>query len=215
MKRTLSILFTLAVALFALAPALHASSGKSYTIRGSYFAPEGAKAGFTIGGGVGMMIDENVEIGIGTDIYYKNYRKTTRVATVISPGGVVTDTDAVLLEYNTFILPVMLELMIKFPVFPRGSVFGHAGLGYEFLFNKVDNFAAGISDRDFYSGFTWQLGGGFMIKLGNSSSLFVEGFYDWGRPKRNLKDPILNMPVYESVNLSGFGARVGLSLGPL
>ena len=53
-----------------------------------------------------------------------------------------------------------------------------------------------------------------MVRLGAESSLFVEGYYDHGRPKRALKGASKDLPVFQEVDLSGFGARVGLSLGP-
>ncbi len=200
-------------ALLVSAQAL-AASGKSFTIRGSYFAPEGADAGFSLGGSIGTQFDEVVELGVGTDVFWRNYRKTSVVAQTIS-GGIVTSTTTTLVEYNTVIVPIMLELMIKFPIIPKFSVFGHGGLGYEFLFNKERNYLSGVSDNRFYSGFTWLVGTGVMFKLGDDSAIFAEGFYDHGKPKHNLKNPILNLPAFEEVDLSGFGGRIGISLGPL
>jgi hypothetical protein len=200
-------------ALLVSAHVLHAS-GRSFTIRGSYFAPEGADAGFSLGGSVGTQFDEVVELGIGTDIFWRNYRKTSVVAQTIS-GGIVTSTTTTLVQYNTVIVPIMLELMVKIPVIPKFSVFGHGGLGYEFLFNKERNYASGVSDTRFYSGWTWQAGAGVMFKLGRESAIFAEGFYDHGKARHKLKDLILFLPAFEEVDLSGFGARVGFSLGPL
>jgi hypothetical protein len=200
-------------ALLMSAQALHAG-GKSFTIRGSYWAPQGASSGFSLGGSVGTQFDEVVELGVGTDIFWRNYRKTSVVAQTVS-GGLVTSTTTTLVEYSTVVVPLMLELMVKIPVFPGGKVFGHGGLGYEFLFNRERNYASGVSDNRFYSGFTWLLGSGLMFKLGSESAVFVEGFYDHGKPKHDLKDPIQFLPAFEEVNLSGFGARIGFSLGPL
>jgi hypothetical protein len=215
MKRMSSVFAALCVgALLVSAHALHAG-GKSITIRGSYFAPEGADAGFALGGSVGRQFDEVVELGIGTDIFWKNYTKSTVISTQDLPSGITPITETHPIQYNTIIVPVMLELMIKIPIVSSFGAFGHGGLGYEFLFNRERNYYTGGKDTRFYSGFTWQIGGGVMVNLGSESSLFVEGFYDHGKPQRNLKEFIRGAPVFESVNLSGFGVRVGLSLGPL
>lgn len=201
-------------ALFISAPAIHAG-GKSFTLRGSYSAPDGASAGFSLGGSVGNQFDEVVGLGIGTDIFWKNYRKDTFVADADYPSGVTVNTYETLVEYTTIIVPVMLELMINIPIESNFGAFGHGGLGYEFLFNRERNYFTGDKDTRLYAGFTWQIGGGVMVKLGSASSLFVEGFYDHGKARRNLRGASEGLPIFEEVNLSGFGARLGLSLGPL
>jgi hypothetical protein len=215
MKRMLSVLAAAFIgALLLSAHALHAG-GKSFSIRGGYFAPEGANAGFSLGGSVGTQFDEMVGLGIGTDIFWKNYTKSTVISKENLPSGLTPQKETVPIAYNTIIVPLMLELMIRIPIVSSFGAFAHGGLGYEFLFNGERNYYTGEKDNRFYSGFTWQIGGGVMVNLGSQSSIFVEGYYDHGKPRRNLKEFIAGAPVFESVNLSGFGIRAGLSLGPL
>jgi len=194
---------------------VYAESGRAYSIRASYFSPSDAKAGFAFGGSVGTMIDEAVEIGVGADIFYKNYRKDTRVAETISPSGIVTSTVVTEVQYDTVIFPVMLDLRVKFPALWKGNIFAHGGIGYEVLWNREQNFQTKVKETRWYGGFTWLVGAGLSFDLGSNSAFFVEGYYNGAKVRRNLKEAILELPVFEEVDLSGLGARVGFSLGPI
>jgi hypothetical protein len=202
------------IGVFSSGTSVYAKSGRAYSIRASYFSPSDAKAGFTFGGSVGTMIDEAVEIGVGADIFYKNYRKDTWVATEVV-SGIVTKTGVTEVQYDTVIFPVMLELRVKFPALWKGAVFAHGGIGYEVLWNREQNFSTKVKDTRWYGGFTWLAGGGFSFDLGSSSAFFVEGYYNNAKVRRNLKDAIKDLPVFEEADLSGLGVRVGFSLGPL
>jgi len=194
---------------------VYARSGRAYSIRASYFSPSDARAGFAFGGSVGTMIDEAVEIGVGADIFYRNYRKDTQVADADYPSGTSVTTYEREVQYDTVIFPVMLELKAKFPALWKGTVFAHGGVGYEVLWNREQNFATKVKDTRWYGGFTWLLGAGLSFDLGESSAFFVEGYYNNAKVRRNLKDAIKDLPVFEEVDLSGLGARIGFSLGPL
>jgi hypothetical protein len=215
MKRRVLLVFISILILFFLVSSISFAGDKHYTIRASYFTPSDAKAGFAFGGSVGAWVDEAVQIGIGTDFFFKNYRKESKVAENVLPDGTVTSTIRTEVEYNTYIIPLMLELTLNFPGLWKGSIFGQGGLGYELLINKEQNFATKVKETRLYGGFAWQVGGGASFKLGSDSALFVQGYYNGGKVRRKLKDPLEELPVSEEVNLSGLGVRVGLSLGPL
>jgi hypothetical protein len=112
-------------------------------------------------------------------------------------------------------MPVMLELVIKVPIIWKSSVFAHGGIGYEVLFSKEQNFSDNVSDRRLYGGFAWMLGTGVRFELGDNSALFAEGFYHNANVKRARKDIKEALPVFEQVDLSGLGVRVGIALGPI
>jgi len=196
---------------FVAASSAYADKGRAYTLRVSYFLPDYADSWFTFGGSVGTMIDESIVIGIGTDIYYKYYTKDTEVATD-KDGTTIVTTEV---EYNTVIVPLMAELMVNLPALWKGSIFAHGGIGYEIMWNKEQNYAQDVTDRRLYGGFAWQLGAGVSLRLGRSSALFAEGYYHHAKVRRKLKDVVVYLPVFEQVNLSGVGVRVGLSIGPL
>lgn len=189
-----------------------AESGKGYTFRASYFSPKDAADGLTFGASFGTVIDNTVHIGLGFDFYYRNYRKTTDVATQEYESGLSSTTVSKMIQYDTIILPIMLELMVMFPVFEGGSVFGHGGVGYEILWNREKNFVTNVSENRFYGGFGWLLGTGLMFKISSNVAIYIEGFYTNAKPSRSRKDIKKDLPVFEEVNLSGIGGRFGLAL---
>jgi hypothetical protein len=202
------------IGMLCVTSALNADTGKGFTLRASYFSPTDAQAGFAFGGSFGYMFDRFVELGIGTDFLYKTYRESTPVATEEFESGLNSTTVLNRVQYNRLIIPILAELTIKFPVFWKASIFGQGGLGYELLWNKEENFETGKSDSRLYGGFTYQFGAGLLIGLGRDSALFAEGYYNRAIVKRSRKDIVKELPVFEEVDLSGFGARVGIALGP-
>jgi hypothetical protein len=198
------------IGLFMASSSAYAGN-RAYSFRVSYFLPDYADSWFTFGGSVGAMIDEAVEIGIGTDIYYRYYTKDTEVAGDKDGTFIITRE----VEYNTVIIPLMAELTVKLPIIWKSSIFAHGGVGYEIMWNKEQDYTTDASDRRLYGGFAWQLGAGVSLRLGHSSALFAEGYYHHAKVKRRLKDVVQYLPMFEQVNLSGVGARVGLSIGPL
>jgi len=216
MKRGILLFgMVLLIGAFTLSSIAYADKGKAYSIRASYFAPSDVKDGFSFGGSIGTWVDEAVQIGIGSDFFFRNYRKSSYVADNDYADGTQATTYKTEVEYNTYIIPLMLELTLNFPALWKGSIFGHGGLGYELLINKERNYTQEVSETRLYGGFAWQVGAGVSFKLGSDSALFVEGYYNGAKVKRNLKEADKFLPVFEEVNLSGLGARVGLMLGPL
>jgi hypothetical protein len=210
------IITLIIVAMVSVASALNADTGKGFTLRASYFSPSDAQAGFAFGGSYGYMFDRFVELGVGADFLYKTYRESTPVATEEFESGLNSTTVVNRVQYNRLIIPILAELTVKFPVFWKASIFGQGGIGYELLWNKEENFEPGVSRSDsrLYGGFTYQFGAGLLIGLGRDSALFAEGYYNHAVVKRSREDIVKDLPVFEEVDLSGFGARVGIALGP-
>lgn len=216
MKRIVLWVGTFAlIGVFIAASSAYADKGKAYLLRVSYFEPRDAVAWFSFGGTIGTIIDETVMIGIGSDLFYKNYTKKTDVAEEDYESGMTVTTYETEIEYHTVILPVMLELVVQIPIVWKCSFFGHGGIGTEILWNRELYYATDVKDSRFYFGFAWQLGVGLSLKLSQSTALFAEGYYKNSKVKRSRKEFIQDLPVYEQVNLSGIGGRVGILLGPL
>ena len=203
------------IGVFIAVSSAYAGKGKAYLLKVSYFEPRDAVAWFSFGGTIGTMIDETVMIGIGSDLFYKNYSKNTQVAKEDYESGTTVETVLKEIEYHTVILPIMFELMVQIPVIWKCSFFGHGGIGTEILWNREQYYATNAKDSRFYFGFAWQLGVGLSLKLSQSTALFAEGYYKNSKVKRSREEFIQYMPVYEQVNLSGIGGRVGILLGPL
>jgi len=189
-------------------------AAKSFRLGRAIFHLADAEAGFAFGGSFGYRVDEFVGLGFGADFLYKTYTKSTEVATQDYESGISVKTVVSNVRYNTLMVPMMGELTITIPVFWKASILTQGGVGYELLWNKEENFETKASDSRLYGGFTYQVGAGMRIGLGRDSGIFIEGYYNHAKVKRNVKDIVADLPVFEQVDLSGFGARAGIMIGP-
>ena len=190
----------------------YADKQSAYTIRVSYFDPESTAAGFTFGGSAGAVFDDIVTLGVGTDVYFRNFTQDSKVATQEYIDGSSSTLNVTEIQYTTLIVPLMAELTVRIPIVWKLSVFGHGGLGFDVMWAKEENYVEGLTDNRWYAGFAWMGGAGLSIKLGTDTSLYAEGFYKHSKVKRNRDDLTENMPVFEEVDLSGLGVRLGVAL---
>ncbi|MDQ7052336.1 MAG: hypothetical protein Q9P14_05395 [candidate division KSB1 bacterium] len=157
-----------------------------------------------------MPIDETTEIGISTNLYYRNYKKLSTVAAPGYSAGINETTQQKELEYTTLSIPVYA--IFNF-VIPTSRYFGyqiHGGLGYEFLFNKENNYVEQKSERRFYKGLSWIVSAGFHYQIGSRSAITGEILYHSAHVTRNRTETPEGLPIWNEVNLSGFGFRFGL-----
>jgi hypothetical protein len=211
MKGKLQVLIYICIALLFVSASAFAGQGKELSLRVSYYEPEDAEPGFAIGGSFGTAFNDFVSISVGTDVYFKNYEQRTDVASEESETYMSTlyTTDV---KYRALAIPLMLEVKLNIQIIGPLSIFGHAGGGYEIFWVKELNPSAGVSDNTFFGGFTWVAGVGPSFRLGHDTWLFVEGYYTGATVKRDRKDITQDLPVYEEVDLSGFGIRAGITL---
>jgi len=211
MKKARLTLFTMAVLLIMARPGaaqLHFSS-----IKLGYLDPKDAKAGFVIGTEISDQIDESVSLGLSVNLFRKSYKALNEVATDNFDSGVKETTVEKELEFSTFFIPIMLQATVNLPSSSNLGWYGGGGLGYEFLWNKEDNFREQTSDRRFYKGFTFLLDAGLRYRVGSRSALLFEVFYHNATVKRNKEKSPAGLPVWSEVNLSGIGFRFGLGFG--
>jgi len=218
MKNGRVFLLILLGASFLLGSVTNASAwrrdrAKTSVLKIGYFGPRDAKNGFIFGVNMGNSVDELVDLGFGVDIFHRSYRKDSQIAETISPGGVVEHTVVRELDFSTTAIPVMGTVTIKLSGAMPFTYFVGGGLGYEFLWNRETNYVAGASEKRFYHGFAWRAEGGILYQLGSRSSLIGEVFYMGANPKRNREKTAQGLPVWQEVNMSGFGFRIGLRIG--
>ena len=211
MKRKLWLVIYICIAFFIVSASAFADKGKELSLRVSYYGPEDADAGFAIGGSFGTAFNDFVSLAFGTDVYFKSYEQRTEVAEETGEGWESTlySTDVL---YKTFAVPLMLEVKANIQIIGPLAIFGHAGAGYQIFWVKEENVEKDVSDRAFFSGFVWAAGVGPSIKLGNDTWLFVEGYYTGSTVKRRRDDISEDLPVYQEIDLSGFGVRAGISI---
>jgi hypothetical protein len=213
MRKPLFCAITFFVLILVLAvSSAYADKQSAYTLRVSYYDPESAEAGFTFGGSAGAVFDDVVTLGVGTDVYYRNFKKDTKVADVDYLNGDESALYMTEIQYTTLIVPIMAELSVRIPIVWKLSIFGHGGLGFDVMWAKEENYDTGSTDNRWYAGFAWMGGAGLSIKLGTDTALYAEGFYKHSKVKRNRDDLTVDMPVFEEVDLSGLGVRLGVAL---
>ncbi len=182
-------------------------------IHAGYINPKDTKSGFMVGGMWGTAIDESVSLGLGFDIIHKSYTERSRVASTSGPADVDYGTYVDELSYSRTILPLSMEIDLKIPTSRYMGYFLRGGLGYTWLWSKEENYVQGKKEelRNF-SGFGWQAGAGIYYHIGSRSTFTADLFYLNNKVSRDVKKTIEGLPVYERVDLSGLGVRVGVLL---
>ncbi|MCR4438579.1 MAG: outer membrane beta-barrel protein [bacterium] len=214
MRRRWATAVVLTVLCMALVPVTSSAQWeKQLGVRVGFLSPKDAKSGFSIGASLGAEVDEAVSIGIAADLFRRHYVKTSAVATTEYQSGVSETTIQKEVDYNTTIVPLLAELLVRMRGSRVHAYLLRGSLGYELLWNKEQNFAQDISERRFYSGFTWQVGGGIMYRLGRRSDISAEVFYSSAEVSRNRTETPAGLPVWDQVDLSGIGARVTVVMG--
>ena len=179
---------------------------------GGYLNPKDTKAGTIWGGSYGFSIDERVNISVGISYFHKNYSKTSKVADSTYASNYKTNTIQKELEYNTTLLPISANANVRIPIQPPLYWYLGGSITYQFLFNTEKNYEENVSEKRTYSGLGWMLRAGIELAIGSRSSLFVEGFYNIGKVKRNVEETVKGLPIWEEVDVSGLGCRAGLRL---
>lgn len=173
-----------------------------------------AEAGYILGFNIGKMIDESLSWSIEFNYYQKNYKKITDIDDIELPGGLTPSQKQLEIEYTTHLLPLFIKINYenaigyKSPFYVRAS----AGLGWEMLWNKVDNYLTDTHDTRFYHGFGWQASLGVGIAISSKANLFFDGIYNGSKVKRNKTTSEEGLPIWEELDISGFGLRIGVSI---
>jgi hypothetical protein len=211
MKRKILFIMCILVMFFSISVSAFANRGNEFSLRVSYYDPEDSDTGFAIGGSFGSAFSDAVTLSFGTDVYFKKYEARSEVASETGETWQSTlyTTD---IAYSTYAVPLMAELKANIPIISIFSVYGHIGAGYQLFWIKEINRAENVSERDFYGGWVWSIGIGPSLQIGGDTWLFFEGYYTGSTVSRNRDDISLGLPVYQEIDLSGFGIRFGISV---
>ena len=188
-----------------------AGNGSVLSISGGYMNTKDAKSGLIAGAGIGIALDESVDLGLAVDFYNKKYTKETQVATTDQEG--LSSTLIVKeVEFSRTILPILLTINVKVPTSRYFGYFIRGGLGYELLFSKEKNYAEGTDENRNFGGLGWKFAGGMFYNVGSRSTLIANLFYNNCEVSRNVDQSVKGLPVQERVDLSGLGFRLGVAV---
>lgn len=180
-----------------------------------YYYPEDAKSGYLFGINVGRMIDESLSWSFEFNYFQRGYKRITKTSD-LQFGGTTPTQNQLELEYKTRILPFFVKLNYEHPLGIQSPIYfrGSAGIGWEMVWNNVDNYEINPSthQKRFYHGFGWQTNAGLGFEISSSANFFIDGFYNGSKVKRNEKKNEEGLPIWEELDISGFGFRMGVSI---
>lgn len=211
MKSKIYLMFAVIPMLLLGYDCVYAQGNSVFSISAGYMNPKDAKAGLVAGAGLGIGLDESVDLGLAVDFFHKNYSEETEVAQV-SQEGMASQLYVTEVEYTRTILPIMLTVNVKIPTSRYFGYFIRGGLGYEFLFSKEKNFKENTQGSRNFSGMGWKFAGGVFYHVGSRSTLIANVFYNSCEVNRDVKESHQGLPVKERVDISGLGFRVGVSV---
>jgi hypothetical protein len=173
--------------------------------------PKDTQTGLTFDAKYGIAVDEAVDISLGIGYFNKTYEESALVGEKDQSGQIQIGTQSKNLEYRTQIIPLTANATVHMPMTPPVGIYFGAGFTYQFLINKVNNMAEGVEETQNFRGGGWVARVGGEYQLGSNSSLIAELFYNACKVKGN-EDKKENVPVWEEVNLTGMGFKVGLRM---
>ncbi len=175
-------------------------------------APNDAEKGFYGGMNMGRMVDENVGVSFGFNVYRSSYTKKSQIGEDNGSGQIVISTKQYELEQSATAVPLFFQLHYVGQISPSLDLKVTGGIGYELLWNSITNYVTQEDQTDFFSGFAWHLGAGVSIPISRAADFYGEAFYHGGVPGRDNGETVEGLPVVSEVDMSGFGLRVGVRL---
>ncbi|HNW59506.1 MAG TPA: hypothetical protein PKI62_07515 [bacterium] len=180
-------------------------------IHAGYLNPKDPDGGMLAGCTLGTSVDESVTIGLGLDLWHKIYRDEKSVAEQSRPDRNVK-TYVTELEISDWAMPLTLEIDAKVPLSRYMGYTVRGNIGYTFLWSKYNNYLQDISSNRRFGGICWQLGAGLYSEIGSRSTLVGDLFYNSSEVSSEVTKSEAGLPIFERVNLSGLGLRVGVLL---
>jgi len=175
--------------------------------------PKNASSGYLLGLNLGRTIDESLSWGLEINYFFKSYKEDYVVATKEDPLN-KTVTIARNQDITTRIIPLIAKLNYERPFGYRSPFYlrGSAGVGWELLWNTENNYLKNKHKTRFFHGFGWQLSAGLGIGISSSGNFFADIFYNNARVKRNQTTTELGLPIWDELDISGFGIKIGVSI---
>ena len=177
--------------------------------------PEDTGSGNLYGFSTGKRIDSRLWWGFMIDYFNSTYRQETTIADSVV-GGIRFREKQLELEFNTRILTLLGQISYERgignekngPFFYRAS----GGIGWELIWNNEENFEEGIERQRFFNGLGWQLSTGLGLAISETGMIFADLFYNNSVANRNQDRDEEGLPVWEEINVSGLGIKVGINV---
>lgn len=184
------------------------------SIKLGYFNPSATDGGFIVGFDAGQFVDKNFSWNISFDWFHNNYVDKRLVAELNNQYGTSGTINELRAKTNIHDFPVMMNVIVKFPVNPKAQIYITGGLGAEVLLINYRNFQNPEQD-EFQAAFdfNWRLAFGASFALGPRSEVFTELTYHHSNPGWEYEvEEFGGYPTRyfeRSYDMSGVMARIG------
>ena len=187
--------------------------GSQSQLHAGFFNPQnGVGQGFVLGFRGGPNVSPNVQLGAALDWEHRSAQNGQIVGTSNGPGGTTIVTRQVVTSSeNTFPMLAYFQLAgsSKRALVPYIGIGG----GYEIVSLYATDYATNSAFSATYGGWGWQSWAGIRIPFAARSGVLAEIYTNQATAYRDAYDPYYGVTLRESVDLSGLGARFGLSFG--
>ena len=175
--------------------------------------PVDTDTGNLYGISTGRRIDNRLFWGAEFNYFQSSFRQETTIADSVV-GGIRFSEKKLELEFDTRIMMFMFILTYERPFSDQSPLYlrGAGGLGWELIWNNEDNFLEGFNRDRFFHGLGWQLSGGVGMVISNTGVLFFDIFYNNSFASRNQDRDEEGLPVWDQINISGLGIKVGVNI---
>ncbi len=174
--------------------------------------PKDAQGGFYGGINFGRMVDENIGVSVGVHVYRSSYTKKSQIGEDNGSGQIVISTQQYELDQSATLIPLFFQLHYVGQITRSLDLRVTAGVGYELLWNSIQNYVTSQDATQFFSSFGWNVGAGLSIPISRAADFYGEAFYHGGTPSRDAGKTEAGLPVSSMVDMSGIGARIGVRL---
>ena len=157
----------------------------------------------------GPLIGDNVQMGLAFDWMYRHDSQRTLTGNPYEAAGSTITPERVLAQSSSHLFPMSAYLQLRLPMGPI-SPYGGVGGGYEILYLYAQDYETGQNFNATFGGWGWQTWAGVKIPLGSTVRLNGELFLNESIVQRDVMD-VNGIPYVERVDVSGGGARAGLS----
>jgi len=175
------------------------------------FDPKGSpNGGSFLGLRTGAEFDNRLTLSFNLDAYWRSFTEEITIAQELDRNGNVITTSLTSFATTSTLIPLGVSLGLRLPGSRTLTPFVGVGVAYEILVNNVEDYASGIEDTNVYGGPGWQVFGGLMMPITSDTHLLGELWLNDAEVSRDVDNYSEGLPVRETIDVSGFGARLGI-----
>lgn len=196
---------------FSCAPTIQSPQNTRFLeLRIGQLDPQAGDAGTMVGISRGRRIDDRLWWQLEANYFRSSYTRATTVADEISGGQVIT-TEQVEVDFSNTILSIFIGFYYEYSLGGRFFYRGTGSLGWEHIVVSEKNYVENVARTRTFDTPGLQISAGLGIGISRSSMIFGDLIYNSAKAKSDYSAYGDGLPVYQEINVSGFGFRVGIN----